>query len=248
MTLKELYNKADYKDELGMMFNGDCLELMKDIPDKSIDMIITDPPYLHVKGGCKCKRVNVGKYSKESFINKEMSDFGREKIREFLNLSKLKLKKMNMYIFCSKLQLPFYFEWITENKYNFDLLIWNKISQSFKSSKHFSADIEYIIRINQSGVSLNKIINEERDCCNAEYYKKIQTFKREKGSHETIKPIELIKRYIELSSNKDDVILDMFMGSGTTAVACKNLNRRYIGIEIDKEYFDIAVNRLGETK
>ena len=62
--------------------------------------------------------------------------------------------------------------------------------------------------------------------------------------HPTIKPIELVKRLVRNHSKENDIVLDCFLGSGTTAVACKELNRKYIGIEIDKEYYDIAVNRL----
>ena len=65
--------------------------------------------------------------------------------------------------------------------------------------------------------------------------------------HPTIKPLELLEKFIKNSSHAGDIILDPFMGSGTTGVACKKLNRDFIGIEIDKDYFEIAKNRIETT-
>ena len=106
---------------------GDCLEVMKTIPDKSIDMILTDPPYLHVKGGMKSKKYNVGTWKADSYMVQSMSDFGKHEINTFLDTAIPKMKKVNMYIFCSKLQLVYYFEYISRNKkLKYDLLVWEK--------------------------------------------------------------------------------------------------------------------------
>lgn len=85
---------------------GDCLEVMKDISDKSIDLIVTDPPYLHIKGGCKSKRLNVGCRDVNSNVVSNMSDFGEQQIYTYLDNVKKKMKKINMYVFCNKLQIP----------------------------------------------------------------------------------------------------------------------------------------------
>ena len=222
---------------------GDCLELMKDIPDGSIDLIVTDPPFLHVKGGMKSKRFNTGSWKAESYVNTKMNDFGKDKIFEFLNLADRKMKKTNMFIFCSKLQLEFYFLWIHQNKKKFDLLVWDKQKKSMKSTKFFTSDIDYVIRIYESGVSLNKIAGSDGKAL-SEYYTKIQSYPQPKGEHETIKPLELIEKYIRLSSQENDVVLDCFMGIGTTGSACVNTNRNFIGIELDEQYFNIAKERL----
>lgn len=73
---------------------GDCLELMKDIPDKSIDLIVTDPPYLHIKGGCKSKRLNVGCRNVNSNVVNNMSDFGEQQIYTYLDNVKKKMKEL----------------------------------------------------------------------------------------------------------------------------------------------------------
>ena len=237
--------------ELNKIYNDDCLEGMKKIEDNSVDLIITDPPYEHVKGGMKSKKYNVGTWKSDSYMNEKMSDFKKEDIFNFLDVSITKMKKVNMYIFCSKLQLAHYFDYLNKNKkLKYDLLVWDKSSDdgkySMKSSKFFTQDIEYIIRIYESGVSLNKVWNEERTKSDSRYYMKRQKFKQPKGKHGTMKPVELIERFIELSSNENDIVLDPFMGSGTTAIACLNTNRNYIGFELDKKYCELANNRIKE--
>lgn len=229
------------------LYNGDCLEIIKKISDKSIDCIITDPPYLHVKGGMKSKVFNVGKtWSADSYMNNNMSDFDEKHIFEFLDAVKPKMKKLNMYIFCSKLQLIPYFKWIDKNKAKYDLLIWDKEVITMKSTKFFTSDIEYVVRIYENGVSLNKIVNQDNKAI-SNYYTKKQTYKKPKGNHETMKPIELLEKYILLSSNENEIVLDPFMGSGSTGVACKKLNRNFIGIELNTNYFNITKERINES-
>ncbi len=232
--------------ELNKIYNEDCLDGMKRIPDKSVDLVVTDPPYLHVKGGMKSKKFNTGTWKSESYMNTSMSDFDEKKILCFLDLIKVKMKKMNAYVFCSKLQLQYYFKFIYENKYKYDLLIWDKQKTSMKSTKFFANDIEYIVRIYESGVSLNKIMVSEGSKADSTYYLKSQKYNQPKGKHETEKPLELIKKFVELSSNESDFVLDPFMGSGTTAIACLNTKRNFIGFELYEEYFEVANQRLKE--
>ena len=115
--------------------HGDCLELVKDIPDKSVDLLLTDPPYLHIKGGCKSKVFNKGVRDSESKVVSDMSDFGEIEINEFLDTVKPKMKVFNAYIFCSKLQIPYYLNWALRNKYQFDMLIWDKMNYGLISRK-----------------------------------------------------------------------------------------------------------------
>src|SRR5699024_9471207 len=222
---------------------------MKRIHDGSVDLIVTDPPYEHVKGGMKSKKYNVGTWKAESYMNTKMSDFKKEDIFNFLNVSIKKMKKVNMYIFCSKLQLAHYFDYINQNKkLKYDLLVWDKSSAddkfSMKSSKFFAQDIEYIVRIYESGVSLNKIWNKEGTKSDSRYYMKRQKFQQPKGSHGTMKPTELIERFIKLSSIENDLVLDPFMGSGTTAIACINTERNFIGFELDETYYNKSLERI----
>lgn len=230
------------------LIHGDCLEVMNNIPNKSIDLIVTDPPYLHVKGGQKSKKYNVGTWSSKSYTNKEMSDFDEKHIVSFLNLANEKMKKTNMYIFCSKLQLAYYFKWIYENKKKYDLLVWNKQRCVMKSTKYYSNDIEYIIRIYENGVSLNKIWVEDGSKADSSFYTKIQSYPQPKGKHETMKPVELLTKYILLSSNEGDIVCDPFMGSGSTGEACIRTNRRFIGIELNNDFYNVANERLEKIR
>lgn len=228
------------------LYKNDCLEMLHTIKDKSIDLLITDPPYLHVKGGMRSKRFNCGSWAPKSYTMSKMSDFNRDKIFKFLDLVKPKMKKLNMYIFCSKLQLVSYFEWILKNKTKFDLLVWDKNKRTMRFAKSFTQDIEYIIRIYEDKVSLNKITGDNGKII-SHYYTKRQMYLQPKGGHETMKPLELITNYILLSSQEGDLVLDPFMGSGTTGVACINTNRRFIGIEIEEKYFELSKKRIKET-
>lgn len=225
---------------------GDCLELMKDIPDKSIDLIVTDPPYLHIKGGCKSKRLNVGCRDVNSNVVSNMSDFGEQQIYTYLDNVKKKMKKINMYVFCSKLQIPYYLNWALKNKLQYDVLFWYKNTNRMISTKFYASNVEYIIRIYDKGCSLKSILNNNGKA-KSELYQKIFSYDTPKNKiHEAQKPIELLERIILLSSNKNDTILDCFMGSGSTGVACMNTERNFIGIELDEKYFNIAKERLNK--
>ena len=232
------------------LYNGDCLEVMnKLIKDGvKVDAIITDPPYLHVKGGMKSKRINIGVYNAESYINTQMRDFDEAKIYEFLNLSKKIFNgSFNGYFFCSKLQIVSYLKWVQENKLNYDLLIWDREKHNMISSKFYTSNIDYVIRIYGKGRALNKIVNDFGKA-DIEYYKKIQSYKQPRNyGHETEKPIELIKKYIMVSTNENDLVLDPFTGSGTTGKACVETNRNFIGIELNKTHFNIAKERIEEN-
>ena len=231
--------------KLNTIYNEDCLEGMKRIPDKSIDLIVTDPPYLHVKGGMKSKKYNVGTWKGDSHMVAEMSDFDRDAIFEFLDIALSKLKKVNLFIFCSKLQLLPYFEYIGKHKkLKYDLLVWDKVKYSMKSSKFYTSDIEYIVRIYEPGVSLNKVLVDDGSKSDIHHYLKRQAFERPKGGHSTMKPTEMLERFIRVASEDGDVVLDPFMGSGTTAIACLNTDRQYIGFELDKDYYNLAQDRI----
>ncbi|MGI9118437.1 MAG: DNA-methyltransferase [Minisyncoccia bacterium] len=218
------------------VIQGDCLEVMKDIPDKSIDMILTDPPYLFIKGGMKSKTFNVGKNKPDSFMVNKMSDFGEKEIIYFLDSTKPKLKTINYFIFCSKLQLIFYLSWANNNKLNYDICIWDKMSGSLKSKK-FLKPCDYIIRIYGKGSGLKYNLNNI-------FYEKIKRYKSPNKYHQAEKPVELIEDLLFITTMEGNTVLDPFAGSGTTGVACKNLNRNYILIEKEPEYIDIINKRL----
>ena len=107
-------------------------------------------------------------------------------------------------------------------------------------NNHHLSDLEYIIMIREKGTyfSKHKELND---------FRKFFITSCKKGIHPAEKPIELIERFIKVSSQENDLVFDPFMGSGTTGIACKKLNRNFVGFEIDKEYFNIAQERINES-
>lgn len=234
------------------LINDDCFKIIAEMPNQSVDLIITDPPFEYVKGGMKSKKFNTGSWQANSYTNQAMSDFKHDDIFRFLDLVIPKMKKVNMYVFCSKLQLAHYFDYLNQHKkLKYDLLIWDKSSEnntySMKSSMFFTSDIEYVIRIYESGVHLNKIWNKEHTHAQSSMYMKRQKFSQPKGKHETMKPVKLLEQYILLSSNENDLILDPFCGSGSTGIACQNTKRNFVGIEINPEYYRLAQERTSNN-
>lgn len=159
----------------------------------------------------------------------------------FLNSIKPKLKRFYGYFFCNKTLIVDYITWATKNKYNYDVLVMGKSNPIPSYNNHHLSDLEYIILIREKGTYFSKHKNLDD-------FRKFFITHCRKGVHPAEKPIELLERFIRVSSKEGDIILDPFLGSGTTAVAAVNTNRHYIGFELDEKYFDIACQRLDEAE
>ena len=215
---------------------GDCLELMKDIPDKSIDLVVTDPPYKFENqgGGFYAKNNSTKRQYLDNLKNIKCCEFNPIL---FLNILKSKMKKFYGYFFCNKSLVEEYIKFARENKLQFDILVMAKSNPIPAYNNHHLSDLEYIVMIREKGTYFSK-------------HKEIDDFRKfyitgcKKGVHPAEKPVELLKRFIKVSSKENDTILDTFMGSGTTGIACKELNRNFIGIEIEEKYFNIAKQRI----
>ena len=229
------------KIELNTIYNMDCLEGMKAIPDGSVDCVLTDPPYLFVKGGMKNPKWNTGKMAAESYMNKEMADFDGSRISEMLDAIAPKFKHgWNAYFYCSEMQIVYYMQYAIEHKLRYNLLIWDREVRKMISKKFYRSNIDYIVRIYGKGNSLNNVEGNTMDL-----YSKIRIAKQpNETGHETEKPISHFCDFIKLSSNEGDVILDPFMGSGTTAIACIKEKRNYIGFELNEEYYRKSLDRI----
>lgn len=236
--------------EIDKIYNEDCFEGLKKIKDKSIDLVITDPPYWHKKSPGKpysqrkqCHTSstfsNSSLYNAEGYMMSNMSCFDENSIHALLSECKRVCKIPNIYLFCNETQVPYYTMWAENNGLMFSILIWEK-PLSIINKNRFSQNVEFIIRIYDYGTALNRLpVNT--------MYNRVQKYKPLCGSekiHATQKPVEIMLSYIQLSSNEGDVVLDPFIGSGTTAIACVMANRRYIGFEINKDYYDAALRRI----
>ncbi|HAL44815.1 MAG: hypothetical protein A2Y12_01250 [Planctomycetes bacterium GWF2_42_9] len=232
-TINELTNK---------IICGDAIETMQTIPDKSIDLVVTDPPYDFISkspvgGGFMLKN---NKKHLET-INKS---FGMSYNPEAL-LSQLQrvCKKFNAYIFTNKTLLAKYIEFAKVNKYKWEIIVWSKPNPVPINNGHYLIDKEYAVFIKESGAKFNSK-------CGFEKY--FTVFRYSIGvkqtQHPAEKPMKLIRNFIEVSSDKDDLILDCYLGSGTTAIASVQLDRRYIGIDNNNHWCAIATNRVSEAK
>lgn len=218
------------------IYNIDCMEGLKLIDDNSIDLVIIDPPYL----------LNINKVKNVSNMNKYANDLLNLKDGfdlKVLDLLIQKMKKINIYIYCSKRQVKDLLNYFSNKNCNHEILTWHKQNPSPLINNNYLPDTEYILFFREKGVKLYGNYHTKR-----KYYISLTNkVDKQKYKHPTIKPLELIEYHIENSSNEGDLILDCFAGSGTTLVGAINKNRRYIGFEIDKNYYKIAKKRIEEA-
>lgn len=221
------------------LLQGDCLELMKDIPDGSVDAIITDPPY------------NISRDNNFHTMGRAGIDFGKwDKgfdLTKWIDVAQPTLKKGgNIVIFNDWKNLSYIVESLESNDFIIkDLIRWKKTNAMPRNrDRRFITDYEVAIWAVKKGEKW--IFNRLSDTYEIPEVTGGLTPKSEKlnGGHTTQKPIYLMKWLIERLTSDKDVVLDPFMGSGTTGVACKNTGRNFIGIELDEIYFNIAKERI----
>lgn len=231
---------------------GDCLELLKTIPDKSIDLIVTDPPYLvETQGagffGKKSDEYSMaykGKkaytYGGERYVMNEINNMSNGFSEEILDELCRVMKKINIYIWCSQKQLLNLITYFINKKCNWNLITWHKTNPIPACGNKYLTDTEYCLFFREKGV---KVYGEFKT--KFTYYVTPLNAKDKKlYNHPTIKPLEIIQNLIINSSQENDIVLDPFLGSGTTAVASVSTNRQFIGYELDKDYFKTAYNRI----
>ena len=160
---------------------------------------------------------------------------------EFLNILRPKMKMFYGYFFCNKTLVDVYIAWAKQNKMQYDILVMAKTNPIPAFNNHHLSDLEYIIMIREKGTYFSKHKNLDD-------FRKFYMTNCKKGIHPSEKPIDLIKRFVKVSSKEGDVILDPFLGSGTTALACIECNRRYIGFEISPKYYEIAKERINGSE
>lgn len=223
---------------------GDCLELLKEIPDNSIDLIVTDPPYILETDGAGMFGKKADNYGGQRYIMKNI-DFMKNGISENVLDELIRvMKKINIYIWCSQKQLPIFYKYFVEKKKcNWNLLCWHKTNPTPTCGNKYLTDTEFCLFFREKGVKVYGEYATKRT-----FYVSVKNLEDKKlYNHPTIKPLEIIQNLIINSSNEGDIVLDPFLGSGTTAVASKMLNRKYIGFEINKDYFEIAQKRIDDT-
>jgi len=224
------------------LFQGDCLEYLKTIPDSSIDLVVTDPPYqidnTNAGGNSKlCKRIQ----SAQDELTKSnlTGGFNTEVLTELLRV----MKVPNLYIWCNGKQIPMYLDFfVKEHGCSFDILVWVKTNAVPAFNNKYLTDKEYCLYFRRGGYCQPKGYEAARTA----WFQPINSKDKEQWGHPTIKPLNIILTLVSNSSKEGDTVLDCFMGSGTTGVACAKLNRNFIGMELKEEYYKIADWRISD--
>ena len=218
------------------LINADCLDAMRDIPDGSVDMVLTDPPYRVISGGSKGNpslAESLGGNNGKIFKHNDIS------FTDWMPLVFDKLKPNSHAYIMTNLKNLFELERCAV-KCGFkvhNLLVWEK--QNATANRWYMKNCEYTLFLRKGAAfSIDNMGS-----------KTVHKFHNPVGNklHPTEKPTDLMQLYVGNSSKKGQTILDPFMGSGTTGVACKNLGRSFIGIEMDADYFATASARIDAT-
>ena len=229
------------------LLNGDCLELMKDIPDKSIDLILCDLPYgtTHNKWDTIIPFDKLwAQYKRIIKDNGAILLFSQMPFGASLIMSNPKM---------------FRYEWIWEKNQAVGFL--NAKKMPLRKHENILVFYKHLPTYNPQGlIKLDEPIQEEGSATrngknygvadksfirtHKNYPTDIITFSKDSGYHPTQKPVDLLEYLIKTYTNEGDTVLDNCMGSGSTGVACVNTNRDFIGMELNEEYFKIACGRI----
>lgn len=206
------------------LYNNDCMKILPTLDNKSVDLVVTDIPYgvVNRKHG-SLRKLDKGK---ADIITFDLDIFVSELSR---------VTKGSIYIFCGTEQVSNIRKILVQNKMSTRLCIWEKTNPPpMNGDKIWLSGIECCV----FGRFPNATFNEH--CKNTVFRYPCGRNKL----HPTQKPLELIEKLVLASSNEGDTVLDPCMGSGTTGVACKKNNRKFIGIEMDREFYNIASHRI----
>ena len=234
-----------------MLYNGDCIEILKRIKPNSIDLIFADPPYFLSNGGKSIRSGKIVSVNKGKWDDKTQYDDHLAFTKEWINLCYQALKQngsiwisgtihnifdikhylddvgfkiVNIVVWHKSDPPPLIYK--NKMKFSYELIIW--------ASKGFSHTYNY--------KEMYEINNEELQ--DVWTIPAVQMKEKIYGYHPTQKPEALLERIIKATSNPGDIVLDPFSGSGTTCYVAKKLNRKFIGIEKDKAFYNISIKRI----
>lgn len=219
------------------LYNDDCLNVLKGIDDNSIDLILTDPPY------------NIARDNNFHTMGRKGIDFG-EWDKGFDLFSYIDLlprvcdKDASVVIFNDWKNIGEIAKYAESKGFVIkDMLRWEKSNPMPRNrDRRFIVDYEVAVWLTMPKAKWT--FNRQSETYDRPLFKGSLVSGNEKTAHTTQKPIWLMKQILQVLSNEGDTVLDPFMGSGSTGVACKELGRNFIGVELDKQYFDIATKRI----
>ena len=234
-----------------LLYRGDCLEEMNNIPDGSVDLVLTDPPY----GTTACKWDSVipfepmwAQLNRVVRKNSAVVLFGNEPYSSHLRLSCLenykydwKWDKVRGSNFATVKIRPF-------NSFEDIMVFYCKqptYNPQYWHGKPYESKQGYVGESKQTGLHKESVVTTSDG---RRYPLSIIRISKEHGYHPTQKPVDLLEYLIRTYTNEGDTVLDFTRGSGSTGVACVNTGRKFIGIELDDNYYSIAYNRIKEAQ
>lgn len=238
---------------LTFLANGDCISKMAAIPDNSVDLILTDPPYnlglFMKKRGTNLKQLRSNHFSGQGWDDLEFDEWTKQMDVFFKECHRVLKKRGNLIMFMSIIKAETLISIAENNKFYYKTVgIWHKTNPMPRNMNlHFINSTEswlYFVNDANTGVFNNegKPIHDFIETAT------ISAKEHKNGNHPTQKPVALMKHFVDILSNPDGVVLDPFMGSGSTGMACKGSNRLFIGIELSGEYYNNASIRLNESR
>jgi len=238
------------------LLNGDCLELLNDVDDKSVDMILCDLPYgqTHNKWDSVIPLDKLWKqYKRVIKDNGCIALFGQGMFTADLMYSNKKWWRYNL-IWDKVLSAGFLNANRMPLRVHEDIAIFYKKPPTYNPQKVLGKKNHTKGKVKQnknSNYGKHNFVDNSDELGNMKHPKSIITFSKTHPSlmlHPTEKPVEVCEWLIKSYTNEGDVVLDNCMGSGTTGVACENTNRKFIGMELNKEYFEQVVNRINQRR
>lgn len=216
------------------LYLGDCYDIVPHL--KSCDACIFDPPY-------ELSSVSPG----NSHYGMSLSKFDADEYKNIVCGFDLKIFELlericqpfNMFCFCSNRQISKIMAYHELRNKITTLLIWHKINAAPFANGVWCGDIEYIIHARDKGAYFEGNAKEKRKVSSIATVCDLE--------HPTVKPLALVQKYVKICSGQGKTILDPFMGSGTTGIACIKMGRKFIGIEKDESYFALACKRMRDA-
>ena len=228
------------------LYLGDSNKLIKNIPDNSIDLVIIDPPYLlNITGGKKGTTKlakNLKSLENELTTSNLVNGYDLSILNDLVRI----MNKINIYIWCNIAQIKSYLDFfIGKLDCSYEILIWNKTNAMPLFNNKYLSDKEYCLYFRKRGYCNPPTYDSGKTV----FYLPTNQKDKKLYHHPTIKPLSIIEKLVINSSRENETILDCYMGSGTTGVAVVNAggNRKFIGMEISEEYFNIAKNRIDDA-
>lgn len=255
-----------FSEDEFILYHGDALEILNQFPKKKFDLIFVDPPYFLSNDGITCQSGKMVSVNKGEWDKSKGFDVDVEFIDAWLKGCK-KVLKENGSIWVSGTLHNIYKVGYLLEKNDFDIIndiIWFKPNAPPNlSCRYFTHSHEVVLWARKSKDSQHtynyekmkywnnpkdKLKNKDKQMRSVWSIPLIPKEEKEFGKHPTQKPLELLNRIVSSSSNEGDWVLDPFVGSATSGIVCSVLNRKFIGIDLNEEYLDLAIKRFKDKK